>query len=666
MARPEKRMASADTDLWSARLKRVGPVALILLISASAYLNANHAELTFDDLVSGVIRDAGSTGVAGSLRRLFALPWQVDEQLAKLTFAFNFAVNRALNREPLNVTSFLVVNILIHAINGCLVYFLVRRLLGLVQPSLPPSILLPLAVAVLFAVHPLHAASVAYIVQRRGALASLFYLLGVLSYLRLRQGSPALRRSKRQRREQRGLLYSLRTRQGLFWLVILAACYWLAIKSKSMAVTLPLALLAVEFCLRAGDQLQLRRYSTHFIFAAVVCGLGGVGFLWSQGLFDPAGLRILPHGPGYLHGPWAQFLTESRAFAHYCKLLLLPLPKWMCVDHQFDLSRHLTDRLAFVAVAFHGLMLALAWYAARSGWTLAALGVLWFYVTLLPYAVVPQTELFVEYKTYLPSVGPALVLAEVGLWWRKRLPVLPGVACVVILAAALMATTLRRNAVYQDSVRFYADAVAKYPRHLRPRNNLADILTKQKRHAEAVEHYRASLELAPNNVNARYNLGNMLSALGRYDEAFREYELARGLAPGQIRTYINWANALSRLQRHAEAESILRNGLRAAGADEEPAELAKARFNLANELVRQDKNDEAVPEYRTATLLDPAHANAFYRLGVALDKLGRTDEAIQACSEALAIEPDHAGAREALGVLIKKASRAKAASAPAE
>lgn len=666
MARPEKRITLAEADIWSARLKRVGPVALILLISASAYINANHAELTFDDLASGVIRDAGSTGVAGSLRRLLALPWQVDEQLAKLTFAFNFAMNRALNREPLDVTSFLVVNILIHAINGCLVYFLVRRLLGLVQPSLPPSILLPLAVAILFAVHPLHAGSVAYIVQRRGALASLLYLLGILSYLRLRQSPPARRRSKRQQREQRGLLYSLRTRQGLFWLAILAACYWLAIKSKSMAVTLPLALLAVEFCLRAGDPLQLRRYSTHFIFAAVVCGLGGVGFLWSQGLFDPARLRILPHGPDYLHGPWAQFLTESRAFAHYWKLLLLPLPKWMCADRQFDLSRHLTDRLAFVAVAFHGLMLALAWYAARRGRALAALGVFWFYATLLPYAVVPQTELFVEYKTYLPSIGLALILSEVGLWWRKRLPVLPGAACVVILAAALMATTLRRNAVYQDPVRFYSDAVAKYPRHLRPRNNLADILTKQKRYSEAAEQYRASLELSPNSVDARYNLGNMLTALGRFDEALREYELARELAPGQIRTYIMWANTLSRLERHVDAESMLRNGLRAAGPNEEPAELAKAHFNLANELARLGRYDEAVPEYQTAGLLDPTHANAFYGLGLALDKLGRADEAIQAHSEALAIKPDHAQAAEALGVLTQRANRAKAASAPAE
>jgi tetratricopeptide (TPR) repeat protein len=643
-------------------LRWFAPITVLLAASCAAYLNAGHSELTFDDLASNVLRDAGSTGVVGSVRRLFAEPWSADEQFAKITFTLNCTLNRALDRDPLDGTLFLAVNVLLHAVNGCLVYLLVHRLIVMTRPSSPPPIILPLAAALLFAVHPLQAGSVAYIVQRRGILASLFYLLGLLAYLRFREAGrarPVARRAKDRRREEPGLAAGLRTRQGLLWLVAIAVCYWLAIKSKSMAVTLPLALLTVESCLRAADPLVLRRYSSSLLVLVALCGLGGLAFLWSQGLYDPARFRILPHGPAQLHGPWAQLLTESRVFVHYWKLLILPLPNWMCVDHQFDVSRRLTDQFAFVAVALHGLVLASAWFAAKRGRTLAALGVFWFYVALLPYAVIPQTELFVEYKTYLPSVALAFLFAEAGLSWRNRLPILPGIVCAIILVTALMTATLRRNAVYCDPVSFYSDAVAKYPRHVRPRNNLADTLIKRGKFSEAAEQLRAGLEIAPNNVDARYNLGNMLGNVGRYEEAIREYEAARDAAPGQIRTYIMWANALSRLERFTDIEPLLRTGLQASAPDEKPTELAKAHFNLGNELARQGRFEEAVTEYETAVFLDANHANAYYGMGVSLMRQGRTNDAAQAYSKALAINPNHPQAREALSVMLNKLDRAE-------
>lgn len=662
MVSPSKRAIPESRDSRYVSLRRFGPVVVLLAACCGVYLSAVHSELTFDDLASNILRDASSTGVVESIRRLFAAPWSADEQFAKVTFAINCGLNRALHRDPFDGTFFLAFNVLLHAVNGCLVYLLIRRLLGLVRPTSPPSILLPLAAAVLFAVHPVQAGSVAYIVQRRGILASLFYLLGLLAYLRFREAgharSPA-RRAKKRQMEEPGLAAGLKTRRGWLCLVLLLLCYWLAIKSKSMAVTLPLALLALEFCLRAADPAALRRYSGFFFVGFALCALGGLAFLWSLRLFDPESFRILAHGPARLHGAWAQFLTESRVFVHYWKLLILPLPSWMCVDHQFDVSRRLTDHFALVAVVFHGTLLWLAWVAAQRGRTLAGLGVFWFYVTLLPYAVVPQTELFVEYKTYLPSIGLAFLFAEAGLWWRRRLPVVPGVVCAALMAAALIATTIRRNAVYSDPELFYSDAVAKYPRHVRPRNNLADILIKRGRSSEAVEQLRAGLEIAPNNVDARYNLGTILSNLGRYDEAIREYKAASDLAPGQIRTYVNWANTLNQSERYSETEPVLRKGLQASGPEEKPTDLAKAHFNLGNELARQGRFEEAVTEYETAVFLDPNHANAYYGMGIALMRQDRASDAAQAYSKALAINPNHAQAREGLGVMLDKINRAK-------
>lgn len=396
------------------------PPLFLLLITCIAYSNANHDELLFDSLL------LKSDDTPEMVRSIWQAPLRPGQHISYLTFQLNQAFNKAIGLPLFHVTSFLVVNVLLHALNACLVFYLLRATLReararRIEPAEvgPREIWIPLAVSTLFAIHPLQASSIVYIFQRRGMLAVTFLLLAVLAYLRVRSRPVGEGRSAWPWRR-------------VVPAAAIPVCYWLSFKSKELGLILPFFLMVIELCLLAPDKRALKRALRWVIPALGLTVVSLIFFLWSRQLFDPTRLRLLPWGPRNMWGPWTQFLTESRVAVHYWKLLLLPLPRWCCIDHEFATSSHLTEHYAFVAIAFHAVLLGLAAVAAWKRYTLVAIGIFWFYIALMPFAVVPQVELLVEYETYLPSIGLALILTEGLIRLRGRIPTQWQVAAVKI------------------------------------------------------------------------------------------------------------------------------------------------------------------------------------------------------------------------------------------
>ncbi|HVP10435.1 MAG TPA: tetratricopeptide repeat protein [Phycisphaerae bacterium] len=641
----------------------VQAAALLLLVAASslAYVNAGHKSLFFDDWADNLITNPEARDVRGILWNFFRHPFSADEQLARLTFALNCAFNRAMGIQAVDLTTYLVFNVAVHALNSCLVFFLLRAMLSIAGSKAPAPIGLPLAVALLFAVHPIHGSSVAYIAQRRGAMATTFYLLAVLMYLRLRAG--------------RGAVSAWSWKRLASWAAIVL-CYWLGFRSKSMAVTLPVTLLMIEFCLRAPDRVALRRYVRYLLPGLLLCMIAGLLFLLSQGLVDLAGLHILPQGSTVLHGPGTQLLTECRVFVHYWKLLLLPLPRWMCVDHAFDLAESVTEVPTLASIVFHVGLLGLAVFAAFRRWTLAAVGIFWFYITLLPYAVIPQSELFVEYKIYLPSVGLMLILAEVFGRAGAGAPSWVKCAIVGVLIVPLIVTTVRRNAVYQSSLSVWTDAVEKYPHESRPHANLGVELGRLGRNEEAIKEYRTALELDPQQRSAQANLGKSLAKLGRYDQAIVEYQKALAMDASDLQVRYSLGIAMEAMGRFDEALECYREVLRVS-RDNHLAEIGvgvclqhkgdlsgaveayrralaggavnlEARCNLADCLAQLGRGEEAIAVYRQIIQASPRHVMSRLNLAKLLKQQGRLGDAAAEYSEVLKIEPGNAVARAAL------------------
>jgi len=583
--------ASAPTDraarAIAARRRAWVPVCLLFVASSAGYLTAAHQELFFD---SRQLRDDPLIrSVGASARRLWQSGLLPGQELSNLSFALNCAMNRTLGLPDFHTTGFLVFNVLLHAANALLVYRLAERLLarGAGDPQSGPII--PAAAAALFAAHPIHSASVAYILQRRGVLAATFYLLGLLACLRLRSGGSWSRRT--------------------LWLAAVLASFLLSIKCRNTALTFPFALLAIEFCLRAADERALKRAALWLGGGAALASLLCVLFLHGVGQVDFGPLRA--NRPVVNPVPWGvteQFLTQCRVAAEYWGLLLLPLPGRLSIDHDYPISRTVLDRGVLAALGLHVSLLIFALLAARRQRAAMAFGVLLFYVALLPGMFIPQPEQLVEYKVYLSSAGAALCAADLlqgaGIGRRPRLL---GTTAVIVVAALIL-MNLKRNALYRDAVLLWADAAAKSPGNDRAVGALAIALEERGRIAEAETAYRRAIEIRPDDPDHRYNLAKLLVAAGRTEEGLAEYR-----------------RILARRPEHFPA-----------------------RYNLANALYRDRRYEEAAEEYRTALHYAPDDYRAHFNLANTLRTLGRTGEAIRHYREVLRLRPDHAAARRAV------------------
>ncbi|UCD28341.1 MAG: tetratricopeptide repeat protein [Planctomycetota bacterium] len=705
------------------------PQSLILLLVAGlalvCYLNADHEEWLFDS--DHIELFDPSQDFSLHVQRLFWPFWKPGQSLSIITFVLNGVLNETLGLDTYDITTFLFINVLIHALNACLVYFLVGAMLRQIEPDQPKSMWIPLALAVLFAIHPLHASSIAYVVQRRGMMATTFYILAILCYLRVRR-DPSVGMSSTSGAIQKGKAQAQLTTSARPWsrmamLVGVLVCYWLSFKSKPLGITLPFAILAVEFCLRASNRQALKRYLAVMFPGLILTVVVMFVFAYSRGLFDIGRMQILPWGPNPKWGPWVHFLTESRVFVHYWKLLILPLPCWSCGNHDFELSKSLFDHYSIVAILFHGSLLLSAVFAALRRYPLAALGVFWFYIALIPYIVLPQTELLVEYKTYLPSIGLVLILAEGLRVLRERVPMKVQVLLVTVLAVLLMSTTIRRNAIYQSPYNFWTDALEKGSNHFLTHDNLACVmldrgevdkaifhfqealrlmpeysnahlnlantLVKQKRYDEAVDHFEKSIYFKPKFAQAYNDYGVALTEMGKKDEAFKCYSKAVELEPDSLEAlsnlaseYLERGNANEAIKHYHKVLEInpdypeALNNLAAAmvklgqvkeavGYYQQAIRIKKnypnAHYNLANALIRLGKVDQAIEHYEEALRLEPNYPYIHFKLAQALRGKGRIDEAIKRYSQALELMPDNPDFHNDIAlVLVRKDQAAKA------
>jgi tetratricopeptide (TPR) repeat protein len=278
---------------------------------------------------------------------------------------------------------------------------------------------------------------------------------------------------------------------------------------------------------------------------------------------------------------------------------------------------------AAFALALHLALLWLGFFAARRGLVLAAAGIVWFYAVQLPYMFLPQRELYVEYKAYLPSIGIVLLLADLFRLADRRfgLKLLPAV--LVIPLVILGAVTVARNVVYQTPLNLWSDVVAKNPNHYRPHNNLGTALLDLGRYDEAERELRTSLGYWPTNSACYNNLGLIRMKQERYGEARELLLTAIRCWPDSPNAHFNLGNTEWALKRPEAAEKAYREALRLV------PDHPQSYNNLANVLAIQGKTDEAIQCYRRALECEPNYLDACKNLVELLMRLNRRAEAAQ-------------------------------------
>jgi tetratricopeptide (TPR) repeat protein len=506
-----------------------------------------------------------------------------------------------------------LVNIGLHAVSAFLLAFILRRL------DLPWGWL----AAFLFALHPVHVESVAWISELKNTLSGVLYLASVLVYLRFDQ-------------DRRRMDYALAL-----------TLFLLALLTKTVTASLPAALLVVLWWRRGG--LDRRRDILPLIPWAVLGVTGGWVTAWVERTMVGA------HGSEY-QATWIERgLIAGRAVWFYLGKLVWPAnltfiyPRW-------QVSQEVGWQYLY-PLCLAALLTGLWLIRGRSRGPLATM--LLFCGTLFPALgfvdVYPFRYSFVaDHFQYLASI-PILVLFTAGVaraarrWRIDSIPAAAGIT--LVLAVVLVIPTWSQSRQYRDGETLYRTTLQRNPSCWMASNNLGNVLHAQGRTREAIPYYEEALRLKPDYAEAHNNFANALVRLGRGAEAVPHYEEALRLAPDLAGAHYNLGNTLQEMGRLEEALGHYREAIR-----EEP-DSAEAQGNLGAILDALGYPEEAMASYRQAIRINPAYANAHNNLGKALQKLGRFEEAVAEHRQALKSQPDLAAAHSALGLALQQLGR---------
>jgi Tfp pilus assembly protein PilF len=565
--------ANARTAGWAT-------FALLVVVIGVAYGPAARAPFVHDDNIS----------VLGnpSIVRLWPLFGTADQPgplnpprdavtsgrpLVNLSLALNYQIG------GYDTVGYHVVNMTLHVLCAMLLYGIVRRtlLLDLFRDRLGVvSTELALAVALVWAIHPLQTDAVEYVSQRTEVMMGLFYLATLYGSLRYLEAETSAARAA--------------AAAGAT-----LACF-AGMASKEVMVSAPLMTLLFDRCFVSGSvRAALRKSWPLYVSLAsswLLLLLLNIDAPRSRAAGLQAGLPV-----------YVWWFTQAKVVLLYLKLAVWPWP--LVIHRETPLLWTLSESLPWllpVALLVGGGLVQL--------WRRRPLGYLgaWFFLILAPTLVVPMpSEVIAERRMYLP-LAALVVFAIVGGFaalargiqsananaaarsarWSPLRPLLVASAVVAIVFAVV--TTYRLSA-YRDVVTIWRDAVANQPENVRATINLGCALLDVGRNQEAIEQLERALKIDPTRPDvglAHRSLGLAWAKVGQPEKAIHHLELAMRLRPDVAKDHGLLGSLLLDVHRFPEAIAQLEMAVR-----QQPADVL-ARANLAAAYANVGRGKEAI------------------------------------------------------------------------
>jgi hypothetical protein len=436
------------------------------------------------------------------------------------------------------------VNIALHGTNTALVFVALRALTGRPGRSL--------AVAALFAVHPLQIESVAWIAERKNLLSTSFGLLAITAYAGYARHGGAQR------------------------LALVTACMAASLLAKAMWVTLPFLLLLLDvWPLERRTSLWQRVREKWPLFAlSIAASLTTYAFQQRAGAMEPAadlpGLARLAHLP--------------LAYAGYLFRACWPLDLAVLYPHPLLPDGATVPWAEVILAAALGVGLTgLAMLAFRRGRPALLIGWLWFVGMLVPVSGIVQVgwQGLADRYAYVPLIGllTAVVwgVAEAFERLPRRRAVPVAIAATGLLSLALASATRAQLGFWRNSPALFERALSVTGPNPVVRNELGIALGAERRYVAAREQFEIAATLAPRWSVPLLNLGSLLRTQGRPSEALPYLERSIALDPDQIGSRIAIANALLDLDRPPEARVHVERAL-ALDPGDPRARLVRARL----------------------------------------------------------------------------------------
>jgi tetratricopeptide (TPR) repeat protein len=611
----------------------------IIFIAFLIYSNTFHSPFVLDDLPNitnnSTIKDLDNFWPPSGTRWFGSLTFAINYRLGGMaSFGYHF------------------VNLAIHLLNALLVYWLV--LLTLKTPYVmsvsrahgDSQYLAALFSSLVFLSHPIQTQAVTYIVQRFASLATLFYLLTLVMYIKWKES-----------KEQQAKHYAS---SAMLYAVSLVSAV-LAMKTKEIAFTLPVVLCIYEFMFFHGKIMKRTLYLVPFVLTMLIVPLtltGAGGPLTDISKIGEAATKLSEtQGISRLDYLYTQF----RVVVTYIRLLFLPINQNL--DYDYPIFSSFFTPEVFVSFMFLFSVFALGVYLYRLSlkpetkdryWLrLMSFGIFWFFVTLsVESSVIPIRDVIFEHRVYLPSVGFFMALtATMGLVvarWGNRVSYAKKVYVMLLVVIVLSAATYARNAVWKDSVSLWEDVVKKSPGKARGHDYLGNAYRKQGRIDESMQQIGAAIAIDPDYAETHNNLGNEYAEQGLFDKAIDEYKIVLHFYPDSAYAHYNLGIVYAKQGRINDAISEFKTALSL------NPDYAEVHNNLGIIYAGNGRIDEAIREFKTALNLNPDYVDIHNNLGVIYAGQGRIDEAIREYQNVLSYNPNDIEARKNLEILYGK------------
>ncbi len=482
-----------------------------------------------------------------------------------------------------------LVNVLFHSLNAALVFALLRQLTGATWRSL--------LVAALFAFHPLHVESVAWVSERKDVLSAYFGLLAFIFYTRYARKRSTIANQAPEAK----IAPALDPRPATLDYMLALFFLTLGLLSKPMLVTWPFVMLLLDYwpLERFHPRSAWRLVMEKVPFFVLAAAAGFVTFVVQKQAGAVAPASALPLGA-----------RGGNALVSYCRYLgkvIWPTDLAVFYPHPgyWPLAKVLLAGMVMVVIS-------VLFFVKRRRYPFLLMGWLWYCGTLVPMIGLVQSGAWAmaDRHTYLPSLG-LLILAiwganEMTRHWRHRIIALSAAGLTAIVLC--IGLTQRQLGYWQDSETLFRHALAVTENNPLARDNLGSALIKKGDLDGAINQFQEAIRLKPDDFEAHYCFGIALDEKGQMDEAISQYQEAIHLKPDD----------------------------------------ADIHDSLGNALILKGQTNEAIIQFQEAIRLKPDFAEAHNNLGVALGKKGQMDEAISQFQEAIRLKPDDADAHNNL------------------
>jgi tetratricopeptide (TPR) repeat protein len=578
-------LLSADNKNGKGSRKAAAGIALLLFAAVFALFSRtagfDFVNIDDDDYIYNnqhIVKGLTIRGVVWAMTATHAANWHPLTWLSHMLDMQLFGLDPAGHH---------LMNAALHSVNALLLFLLLRQLTGTLWRSA--------AVATLFALHPLHVESVAWVAERKDLLSTLFAIVTISFYTCYVRGG----------------------RANCYFAA--CCCYLLGLMAKPMLVTLPLLLLLLDYWplkrLKTANMGPLLREKLPFL-AAMFCSAGITLYAQTRG----GAISSLADTP--LVDRAANALVSYQQY-----LLKTILPTGLAVFYPFPGQIRLLHALSALA-----LLVLITWLAIshrqQRPWLLT--GWLWYLISLLPVIgiVTVGSQAMADRYTYLSLTGIFIIL----IWLGHEL--LSRHACtrqIVALSVITLCSLLswQQLGYWRNAITLNRRALAVTGNNYIAENNLGLALDRAEEYEEALLHFREAVRIAPLFAKPYVNMAEVLRKTGRVDEGFAMVNTALQIQPGFPLALDESAALLLQAGRPAEALTIYRAMLK---TDADSADILQ-KIGIAAS--RQGDRTTAIDYFRRSLEMNPLNSDCLLLLSLELDAGGDRSEAERLFAAAL-------------------------------